>query len=276
MAVEPRGHTHFPLPPVLLDPKAVAKVDRLLEIPDGGLEIHADRVRRIDAFGAVVIHAALERFVQRHPDNVAVIYPPLDASAWSWFSSLISDLPNRCSIAGDVPHPPAVREVLLPCRRVRDQEDHLVTKHDLKNAVRTHARLRRVRLRRLLIEAMSELIHNGLTHGSDSDVDVVCGACLEPQSNQLQVVVFDGGQQCSSAPDTALALREAYEKSTNSAGGMRGLLFRDGTPARLRLAAGTARFSLQHRESTWLVDSHLSGFLASLEIPLFADIASVR
>ena len=257
------SETVVKLPRVLLHLRGLVKVLGLLELPDGTVWIDASEVHRIDAFAAVVIRAALERFVQRSPGNSVLLTEPSDGQACLWFYGLLGDLPMRCRVEGTQTKPPNRADVLLPCHRLRDQED---CRQATEIIVKATARDRRPRMR-LLVEAFNELAWNGLTHGASSDVDVIAAVSLEPQSRHLQLVLLDTGDP-GGRDDHEYYLRQAVAQSWTANGGFSGLVGRATARARLRLLSGDARLTWLDRVNTQKDNSFLPGFLASLEVLL--------
>jgi hypothetical protein len=73
---------------------------------------------------------------------------------------------------------------------------------------------------RLLAEALPDLVHNGLIHGSDSSCGVVACAALEADNRETQLVVSDLGTQVVPGSDALGALREAWARSREASGAL--------------------------------------------------------
>jgi hypothetical protein len=229
--------------------------------------LDARAVKRADAFAAVVLRAAIERQLDRNASNSVTLRAPSDADAWDWLADLLSSPPSRCTVT-DQPRPPRRQSnVVIPAQRLRDEGDRELLLYAARYALPASPRVG-VRPTRLLVEGLGEMAHNALTHGEDSDVDVIVAVALEPQSNNLQGVVLDLGRRVCDAADPVGGLRAAVAQSKDSLGGLSTLMLRE-TPATVRLAAGRGRVRWTRDETRVReVETRFGGFAASLELHL--------
>jgi hypothetical protein len=255
------------LPRELLGVSGVRAVEGLLEQSNGDIQIDATGLRRIDALSAVVLRAAIERFVARRKSNRVWINRPEAEPACTLFCHLIGDLPDAADLHGVAPKRPRHVDVLLSARRLHDDQARSEASDSLRDAEHSYTRRGQVRPGRLLLEAFNEMVINGLTHGQHSDVDVISAACVTPLGN-LQVAVFDGSSSFVDDSDIHVTLRGHAERSEANQGGYCGVVRSAKYPSSLLLMAGAATLSWNQQIRVTNTNARLPGYLAALDVEL--------
>ncbi|MCW2993599.1 MAG: hypothetical protein JWQ18_1094 [Conexibacter sp.] len=232
------------------------------------LVLDAGHVTTVDAYAGAVLRTGIEVHLARDPGNSIVVAEPEASLCWAALYDLLGEfLPPRSSWAGNRPTPTRGRDIVLPATPIADDETTvLLTDVALPAAAGAlgfgdHAR-------RLLQEAAAAFIDNARKYGDENaPVGPVICAALEPQSNDLQLVVCDLG---SDAPaDGQAALRDAVSRSRETLGGIQSLvaLRRNGMDLSVRLAFGAGRAHHRtHRAWRFSTFAAVPGFIAGVEI----------
>jgi anti-sigma regulatory factor (Ser/Thr protein kinase) len=270
MATAPSAQ-HRELKGALRGARAVDALADLLDTTGRRLELVACGLTRADAYTGAVVGAAIESHLAANAENSAQVWEPRNDETWSLLYWLTKPLPARSQWCGDRAVPVRDQRVLLPATPIPDPEAaRLYTSVWLKSVAPTAGISRRHAA--WLIEAGAHFLDNSLVHATESRIDVITAACLEPQGNDMQIVTVDLGQTIAGQDDPEAALRDAVARSREGLGlhGLNSIVElgqRRGADVSVRLAAGTAR--ARNRGGRWRYEServHVPGFVAGFDI----------
>jgi len=188
-------------------------------VDDPDLVLDASVTRVVDAFTGAVTMANVEHHLGR-PDRKrrVTITPPRSGDVLGRFCTMLRLLPARCELElpDGLTAPVLDPRVLMPATKMASMDEADALSLFLK-ATSQQSHLGTARLEpkeaRLLGEALPDLVHNGLVHGSDSSCGVVACAALEADNREIQLVVSDLGTQVVPSGDALETLRDAWARS---------------------------------------------------------------
>jgi len=256
----------FVLPEQLTETSGVVGVEDLLQMPNGDVQIDASRLRRIDALGAVVVRAAIERFVCARAGNRIWISRPADPRIGALFCHILGELPGEVDMIGCEPERRRHDDVLLEARRLRDDTHRKEASGALDGAQARHTARGQVKPGRLLLEAFNELAINAIKHGMHSDVDAVGAACIT-RGGDLQVAIFNCDERALELSPSE-QLRTDVVRSRLKGGGYYGAVRSASYPSTLQIMSRGALLRWRERVQVGRVPGSLPGYLAALEVHL--------
>ena len=230
------------------------------EQPDGH---RLDRLKSIDAWGAVAVRTSIELNGRAQQQRVTVS-PPSAAEAWRLLYWLLEqDCPAHVILSDDADRPSlrpptAIIVPAIPVSTV-DRADNLA------EAVISSASGRLTRSVRFIAQEIPELVLNALTHRGQVPTQPVVCAFYDRGEDEVQLVVSDLGSRYDGDSEAAEKLLAAVQAQPD--GGLTTAVesaAARGIDATLTLAAGTGR--LYWRRGNWLAapSSAVSGFTAAL------------
>jgi hypothetical protein len=255
------------LPADLTGLQGVNHLERLLDMGDGDQRIDARALRWVDAAGAVLLRAALERFANRRAANRAWIERPEDPRTCRCFEEILGELPEAVHLYGTEPAPGRHRDVLLAAERLRDEVHAREPATTLLAAQERATGRGKVLPGAVLVEGFEELVINAIVYGRRSDVDAVAAACVT-RCGDLQVAVFDTGDP-DPVPESPVAwLHEHARRSEAKPGGFFGVVRSAQYPSTLTIISRGAMLRWHKERKVSQVSGGLPGYLAILEVHL--------
>jgi hypothetical protein len=257
----------FDLPEDLSGPAAVRHLAPLLTSEAAHLRLNAAAVQRVDAIGAVVLRAAVERIAQRGGGYAVWITRPSHAGAQAHLQALLGPLPAAVDWLGPsvdvVAHPP----VLLGATRVFDHVHAKEVVAELVIAEESHAPRGRVIPGIVLTTAYVSMAHNAIKHGAQSDVDAICAAAVMPDGS-YQVAAFNLSPPLAERDDVGPQLLDYLGSPNGRTGDLAGLTVGLGYETSVSVLCGTT--ALEHDGDVWVTREHphIDGFLVALDIQL--------
>lgn len=241
--------------------------------PARELVLDCRQVLQVDAFGAVILRAAIDSHLATAPTNTVTIVEPTDPVAWQALYDLLARelLPSRSSWSGQKQIPQRGADVVIPVLPVATDLDAQTFVEE--GLPRIGSRLGHPRRRlRIAQEAAEAFVENARTHGGSSPLHPLLCVTLDPVSHLLQVVVLDQAPGWPSG-DGENVLRNAVSRGAANYGSLAALAAErfDGASFSLRLRWGTGSATLDtlHRGRGWAfrdADSAVPGFVAALEL----------
>ncbi len=263
-------HEQRDLGRVLLRRQACGSLGRLLSPATGQLTLVGTSLARVDAYGGLVVRAAVDVHLRAAASHVVSVVEPVNDEPWRLLCDLLGRtlLPSRCSWAGNRSIAVRGSGVLVPVTAIVDEEQtQLVLDDGLRRA--TSALGYGPRAGRALQQAAAVFLHNSSVHAASSPIPPLVCASLEVQGNDLQVAVLDLGVERPAAGQGELALRAAVRGSREAGGSLHSLVAqrRGDLQVSVRLAWGTGRATVRSGGSWRYSESEcLPGFMAGLEI----------
>ena len=234
--------------------------------PPEDVQIGCMAIKLVDTWSFVAMRTLIEYPAARLLVPVHFMPPSDDATCETLLAGL-GDLPNGVTVSAGAPSDPDDRNIILPATRI---DSYAISESIGAHLPGTPRSARTpVRERRMIALALQELVDNALSH-ANSPIGSIAAIAVEPEQEELQLVVTDLGSGVADRPDAA-DLLEAGWNARGGRGGLRSIVTnaeRRGFDLSLMIYAGTGRLACRTgNPATVSTDEpHIPGFTVAVTI----------